>query len=364
MGCDRIGEALSGGIDTPPEFLAVLDIAGYNYFDRRNKRAETYATDDRHMYRERKFVGTENSGPGSTRGEYSDLVPPGPGGTVSRGRNRGTDFEQLWRFARINDWVIGDHYGTAFDYMGESRWPAKQGGGGIIDNCGFIKDSYYLCQSLWTDKPVVHLLPHWNWKGHEGKVIPVLCYTNCDTVELFVNGESYGVEGYWFPRIGRGGPVARQNVPRTTSDLHLTWTVPYQPGTLKAVGTKDGKVVATYEVSTTGEPAAIELTVDRDTIAADRRDVAHFTVRILDAQGRVVPTAGNKIDFDMQGEGKIIGVDGGDPVSHEDCKGKSIKAFNGLCLAIVQSTAKAGRIQMTASSPGLKPSSLAVTTKA
>ena len=364
MGCDRIGEALSGGIDTPPEFLATLDIAGYNYFDRRNKRAETYATDDRYMYRERKFVGTENSGPGSTRGDYSDLVAPVPGGAVGRSRNRGTDFEQLWRFAKINDWMMGDHYGTAFDYMGESRWPAKEGGGGIIDNCGFIKDSYYLCQSLWTDKPVVHLLPHWNWKGHEGKVLPVLCYTNCDTVELFVNGESYGVEGYWFPRIGRGGPVARQNVPRTTSDMHLTWTVPYQPGTLKAVGTKDGKVVATYEISTTGEPAAIELSVDRDAIAADRRDVAHFTVRILDAQGRMVPTANNKIDFDMQGEGKIVGVDGGDLVSHEDCKGKSIKAFNGMCLAIVQSTAKAGRIQMTATSPGLKSSSVTVTTKA
>jgi beta-galactosidase len=316
------------------------------------------------MYRERKFVGTENSGPGSTRGEYSDLVPPLPGGAVGRSRNRGTDFEQLWRFAKLNDWMMGDHYGTAFDYMGESRWPAKEGGGGIIDNCGFIKDSYYLCQSLWTDKTVLHLLPHWNWKGHEGKVLPVLCYTNCDTVELFVNGESYGVEGYWFPRIGRGGPVARQNVPRTTSDMHLTWTVPYQPGTLKAVGTKDGKVVATYEISTTGEPAAIELSVDRDTIAADRRDVAHFTVRILDAQGRMVPTANNKIDFDMQGEGKIVGVDGGDLVSHEDCKGKSIKAFNGMCLAIVQSTAKAGRIQMTATSPGLKSSSVTVTTKA
>jgi beta-galactosidase len=140
--------------------------------------------------------------------------------------------------------------------------------------------------------------------------------------------------------------------------------VPYQPGTLKAVGTKDGKVVVQVEVSTTGEPAAIDLSVDRNAIAADRRDVAHFIVKILDAQGRVVPTAGNKVDFDMQGEGKIIGVDGGDPFSHEDAKGKSMKAFNGLCLAIVQSTAKPGRIQMTATSLGLKSSSVTVTTSA
>jgi beta-galactosidase len=158
--------------------------------------------------------------------------------------------------------------------------------------------------------------------------------------------------------------VARQNVPRTTADLHLTWTVPYQPGTLKAVGTKDGKVVATYEVTTTGEPAAIDLSVDRDAIAADRRDVAHFTVKIVDAQGRIVPIADNEVTFAIEGEGKLIGVDGGDQVSHEDYKGNRMKAFNGLCLAIVQSTAKAGRIQLTASSPGLKSGSVAITTKA
>jgi beta-galactosidase len=251
---------------------------------------------------------------------------------------------------------------TGIDHLGEAQWPAKGSGAGVIDTCGFPKDGYFFCQSQWTDKPMIHLFPHWNWKGKEGRVIPVLCYTNCDTVELFVNGESFGSQGYWFPRIGRGGPVARQNVPRTTSDLHLTWTVPYRPGTLKAVGTKDGKVVLEVEVSTTGEPASIELTVDRDAIAADRRDVAHFIVKILDAQGRVVPTADNEVTFEMQGEGKIIGVDNGYLASHEDYKANHRKAFNGLCMAIVQSTAKAGRIQVTATSPGLKSGTVAVTT--
>jgi beta-galactosidase len=146
--------------------------------------------------------------------------------------------------------------------------------------------------------------------------------------------------------------------------LHLTWTVPYEPGALKAVGVKDGKVVVEMEVATVGEPAAIELSVDRDAIAADRRDVAHFTVRILDAQGRVAPLADNEVSFEIQGEGKIIGVDNGNPVSHEDFKGNRRKAFNGLCLAIVQSTAKAGRIQLTATSPGLKSSSVTITTSA
>jgi beta-galactosidase len=140
--------------------------------------------------------------------------------------------------------------------------------------------------------------------------------------------------------------------------------VPYQPGTLKAVGTKDGKVVAEVEVATTGEPAAIGLSVDRDTITADRRDVAHVTVQILDAQGRIVPVTDNEVAFEIQGEGRIIGVDNGNPDSHEGYKGKSTKAFHGLCLAVVQSTAQPGRIQLTATAPGLRSSSVAITTKA
>jgi len=164
--------------------------------------------------------------------------------------------------------------------------------------------------------------------------------------------------------VRRGGPGAQSRAPQTTLDLHLTWTVPYQPGTLKAVGTKDGKVVAEVEVATAGEPAAIGLSVDREAIAANRRDVAHVTVKILDAQGRAVPVADNEVAFEIQGEGKIIGLDNGNPVSHEDFKGSRRKAFNGMCLAIVQSTAKAGKIQLTATSPGLKSSSVAITTKA
>jgi beta-galactosidase len=126
---------------------------------------------------------------------------------------------------------------------------------------------------------------------------------------------------------------------------------------------KDGKVAAEFVVATTGEPAAIGLSVDRESIAADRRDVAHVTVKILDAQGRVVPIADNEVTFEIQGEGKIIGVDNGNPQSHEDFKGNRRKAFYGLCLAIVQSTAKAGRIQVTASAPGLQSGSAAIDTK-
>jgi beta-galactosidase len=375
MGCDRIAANLGGReVGTPPEFLALLDVAGYNYSDRRRERAEKAYSDDRHAFPARKFVGTENEVMGGVRGDYSELVPPGPGIPSSTGdatpelpralspNHRGTAIEQLVKFTRIYNYASGDFLWSGFDYVRESGWPTTPSG--VMDACGFPKEGYYFCQSQWTDKPMIHLFPHWTWKGKEGKVIPVLCYTNCDTVELFVNGEPFGLQGYWFPRIGYWPrqSVGRSTAPRTTSDLHLAWTVPYQPGTLKAVGTKDGKVVLEVEVATAGEPAAIELTVDRNAIAADRRDVAHFTVRILDAQGRVVPVADNDVSFEIQGEGKIIGVDNGDVMSVESFKGNRRKAFNGLCLAIVQSTVKPGRIQMTATSPGLKSSSVTVTT--
>jgi beta-galactosidase len=263
--------------------------------------------------------------------------------------------------------VSGDYVWTGIDYLGEARWPSKGSGSGVIDTCGFEKDGFYFFQSIWTKDPVVYMYPHWNWQGHEGEYIPVTVYTNCESVELFVNGKSAGVQGYTFPRFGQGGgqqgQALRGRGMRTTGDLHLSWTVPYQPGTLRAVGTKDGKQIVS-EITTAGDPAAISLTVDREAIRADRQDVAHVIVKILDAQGRISPLAANEVTFDVQGEGKLIGLDNGDPQSHEDYKGKTRKAFSGMCLAIVQSTAKPGQIRITASSAGLKPGNVAVTTRA
>src|ERR1035441_2982367 len=151
------------------------------------------------------------------------------------GRGRNIDVEQLWRFVSTYDYVAGDFMWTGIDYLGESRWPGKGSSAGVIDTCGFKKDGFYFYQSQWTDKPVLHLSPHWNWKGREGQFIPVTCYTNCDTVELFLNGKSVGAKGYAFPRYGMedryGNTGARARVPRTTADLHLEWDVPYEPGT-------------------------------------------------------------------------------------------------------------------------------------
>ncbi|MCX6626790.1 MAG: DUF4982 domain-containing protein, partial [Candidatus Solibacter sp.] len=345
VGCDQIAsEPLTNRVR--PEFLAQLDVVGYNYVDRWRDRKEKYFSIDRAAFPQRRVVGTESS---------------------SMGRGRSVDVEQLWRFVSTYDYVAGDFMWTGIDYLGEARWPRKGASSGVIDTCGFKKDGFYFYQSQWTAKPMLHLFPHWNWKGREGQFIPVTCYTNCDTVELFLNGKSVGLKGYAFPRYGMedryGNTGARARVPRTTNDLHLEWDVPYEPGTLKAVGTKDGKVVTTVEVSTTGEPSAVRLSVDRAEIAADRRDVAHITVEILDAQGRLVPTADPEVAFVVEGEGKLIGLDNGDPQSHEDYKATRRKTLNGLALAIVQSTGKSGAIRVAASSPGLQSASLTLSTR-
>jgi beta-galactosidase len=365
VGCDQI---VAEPAAVSSEFLSLLDVVGYNYVDRWRDRAEKYYSIDRHASPQTKVIGTESPSMGGIRGDYGGFFPVISGNAwQGLSSNRGISVEQLWKFVRIYDYVSGDYMWTGIDYLGESHWPAKNSSCGVLDTCGFVKDGYYFYQSQWTDKPMLHLFPHWNWQGREGEFIPVFCYTNCDTVELFLNDKSLGIQGYWFPRSGMqenfGTYPIRNQAPRTTSDLHLAWTMPYQPGTLKAVGVKDGKIVATEEITTTGEPAVIDLTVDREIIMADRRDVAHVTVKILDSQGRLVPVADNEVCFAIHGEGKIIGVDNGNPLSHEDFKSNRRQAFNGLCLIIVQATATPGRIQLTATSPGLRSSSVTISSK-
>jgi beta-galactosidase len=204
---------------------------------------------------------------------------------------------------------------------------------------------------------VLHLFPHWNWAGHEGEVIPVLAYTNCESVELFLNDKSYGTKTLEFPRQGTTGgwnTYARAQVSPTTADLHLAWDVPYEPGVLKAIGRKGGQIVCEEEVRTAGAAVALVLSADRDSLHADARDVAHLTVKVVDAAGTLVPRADPLIVFNLQGAGALIGVDNGDPTSHEDFKASQRKAFNGLALALVQTTAQSGEIRVKVTADGLR----------
>jgi beta-galactosidase len=367
VGCDHISsEPVSDA--ARPEFLALLDVVGYNYVDRWRDRREKYYSIDRHAFPKRCFIGTESESMGGSRGDYRDLFPAeAPAEFLRLRAARNIDVEQLWKFVGVHDYVAGDFMWTGIDHLGEARWPMKGSSTGVIDICGFKKDGFYFYQSQWTNKPVLHIFPHWNWNGKEGRIVPVTCFTNCDTVELFLNGRSLGVKGFAFPRLGMEGRYgnypARAKVTRTTADLHLTWDVPFEPGALKAVGIKDGDIVATTETFTAGEPAALSLSADRESVASDQRDVAHLTIQILDDKGRVVPIADNEITLELEGQGLLRGADNGNPESHEAYKSNRRRAFNGLCLAIVQSTGKSGQIRVTAASPALKSASVIIATE-
>ena len=347
-------------------FLGLQDIVGYNYVDRWNERRELYYSVDRHDHPDWKMIGTENVSVGGLRGQYS-ISPDQPERRPGRSRDYRMGMiqaEQLWKFTAVNDYVIGDFMWTGIDYLGEAMWPNKNSSSGVIDLCGFPKDGYYFYQSQWTKNPMVHLLPHWNWPGLEGKVISVIAYSNCDTVELFLNGKSYGAKAYVFPQQGHSkswNTYSNPYIAPTTSDLHLSWDVPYEPGTLKVVGKKSGKIVS-EERLTTSKPAAIRLSADRQNFRADAHDIVNVKVEIVDENGLVVPTANNAIEFKVEGEGVLIGTDNGNPQDKTQMKSKQRNAYNGLALAVIQSTEKSGSIRITAVSEGLKDAILQVAT--
>ena len=344
-------------------FLQMLDIVGYNYVDRWHERRELFYSIDRQDHPDWKMVGTESSNISGVRGSYvtqfdtTTIRPANMPGVIRA--------EQLWKYVSSHDYVIGDFMWTGIDYLGESRWPGKNAGSGVIDLCGFPKDAYYFYQSQWTQKPMIHVSPHWNWKGREGKIIPVLVYTNCESVELFLNGKSFGTKALEFPRQGNSGGWNRYDRPQvniTTGDLHLSWDVPYEAGTLKAVGKKGGKVVYEEEIRTTGLATSIRLSVDRNEINADARDVAHVKVEVVDENGNVVPNANNQIQLSVTGAGSLIGFDNGNPVDHTSMKSSQRNVFNGLALAIIQSTLNKGNIKISATAPNLKASTIEINT--
>jgi beta-galactosidase len=354
-------------------FTDKLDIVGYNYVDRWGIRRETQYSDDRSAFKDRRFIGTEETGVASTRGLYEfgsllgdndsdDLLILGHGPEGALYLAASIRAAALWRFAATRDYVIGEFTWTGFDYLGESKWPRKLTAFGALDTCGFKKDAFYFYQSIWTKAPMIHLLPHWNWPGREGSVVPVVAYTNCAAVELFLNGKSLGVKAHEFPSEGVTGAwnnFAEPKTEATTADLQLAWDVPYAPGELKAVGyDSHGTIVASASVHTAGKAAKLEISADKVALLSGSRDVASVTVRALDADGVFVPLADNQVTFEISGPAKIIGVDNGDPVSHASYRGLTRALFNGMALAIAQSDDAPGAIHITARAEGLQDAQL------
>jgi beta-galactosidase len=335
-----------------------LDIYGLNY---NHKKYKDFPTN----YPNVKFLGTETTSALETRGYYdtADTIRrwPRDGKTKFTEGNKdwaasaydnvsaywGSTHEETLKEAKKYEHVSGIFVWTGFDYLGEPLpypWPARSSYFGIVDLAGFPKDSYYLYQSEWTNKPVLHLLPHWNWQA--GKSVEVWAYYNkADEVELYLNGKSLGKKS------------------KQGEDLHVMWKVNYEAGTLKAVSRKGGKEVLLREVKTAGAPARIELIADRKNIKADGKDLSFITVRILDKDGNLVPNADHLVNFKVEGEGFIAGVDNGFQASLEPFKASYRKTFNGLCLAIIQAKEKVGTIKITATSKGLTSSSITINTK-
>ena len=298
---------------------SVIEVRGWNYhygpqMDRYHAAHPTQPN-----------FGSEQASVVGTRGIYTNDRPHGyvaaydvvwPGWT--------TTAESWWSFFADRPWMSGAFVWTGFDYRGEPTpywWPCVNSHFGILDTCGFPKDVFYYYQSWWTTNTVLHLAPHWNWPGREGQEILVEAFSNCKEVELFLNGASLGKQAM-------------------KPNSKLSWQVKYAPGTLSAKGLDAaGKVIAETKVETTGEPVAIQLipawwgerprepesndvrrlagTLAPPTLRADGQDVSVFTVSAVDAQGRVVPVAQNKIHFAVEGAGNIIGVGNGDPSCHE-----------------------------------------------
>ncbi|MFL5517773.1 MAG: DUF4982 domain-containing protein, partial [Gemmatimonadales bacterium] len=344
-----------------PEFLNAEDVVGYNYVDRWHQRRELFADQDRHDHPEWRMIGTESdpalNAPGGRYSLGDDSTVARPNYTTGMIRA-----ERLWKWESTHDYFAGDFMWTGIDYLGETTWPGKGFSSGALDITGHPKDSYYLYQSLWTNQPVLHLFPHWNWPGREGQVIPVLAYTNCNSVELFLNGRSLGEKRIEFPAQGTSGgwnSYAEPPVNATTNDLHLSWDVPYAPGVLRAVGRRrDGTVGCQAEVRTAGQAVAIRLSVDRDTITAVQGDVAHVAFEIVDSAGVVVPTSDNLVRFRVTG-GSALALENGDLGNHDPYPSDRQHAFNGRGLAILRA-AQPGRLRLTASADGLRGASVIV----
>ncbi|WP_289062337.1 beta-galactosidase GalB [uncultured Zobellia sp.] len=278
-----------------------------------------------------------------------------------------------------NPTFLGEFMWTGFDYLGEptpyggrdnstngywnADWPVHASYFAPVDLCGFPKDRYYLYQSQWTTEPMVHVLPHWNWEGKEGEEIPVFAYTNCDEVELIVNGKSLGkkvkgVDTTDIPAEFRGFEKGMY-----TSKYRLSWKVPFQPGNLRVIGYKDGKAVAEKIINTAKKASKIRLTADRSQISADGKDLSFIEVDITDADGNLVPLADNQVQFTVEGPGILAAVGNGNSASLESFQDTKIKAFNGKCLLIIKSTEAAGNITVSATSNGLETSKTIIVSK-
>lgn len=370
----RMGEGTGGHENV----ASVFDVVGFNY-------AEANYDSFHEKYPDWVLYGSETSSATRSRGVYSH-----PENTSSHTHDDlqqsdydndhvgwGRTAEDAWKRDRDREYVLGEYIWTGFDYIGEptpyySTFPAKSSYFGAIDTAGFEKDIYYFYQSQWSDEPMVHLLPHWNWENDDsikvdGNKILVKAYTNANSVDLYYNedvnsdelGSLVASDEYEVTDAGYNGQY------KETDDgkLHLEFRVEYKPGKLTAVAKdENGEEIARDVVKTANEAKAIDLSADRQVIEADGYDLSYITVDIVDENGTLVPDANNLVNFEVSGNGVIVGVDNGNAASVERYKDNKREAFNGKALVIVQSTKDAGSFTLIATSNGLTTDTINVYT--
>ena len=327
------------------EMIKGLDVVGFNYIvqnsvDERKRNNPSW-----------KIVGTEETTGCGTRGVYYNDQT---GRMVSMNRDTTHHhvwnvIERGWKFYAERPWAAGVFFWTGFDYRGEPnplKYPAHDSEFGILDYCGFPKDEAWYLKAWWTDEPVLHIFPHWNLKGHEGEEVELWVYSNCEEVELTVNGKR----------------LARKAMPLNG---HLSWKAVYRPGRVVATGYKHGRRILTQTIETTKPASRIVAEADRNTLAADGRDVAVVTVKLVDSKGRLVPDASQMLTLHVEGDGRILGVGNGDPAwLGEDhpaapaCHDFCVPAFNGLAQVLVQSGPSASSLTLSVSAPTLQATSL------
>ncbi|WP_348824512.1 beta-galactosidase GalA [Flavobacterium aestuarii] len=287
--------AFSGGIGSNG-ITTVMDLLGINYIVNKS-------TDKQHeLFPDQCIWGTEEGSTNATRGEYyrdnqKHIMPAYDKAPSSSF----ISIEKGWKHYNSRPYLSGMFIWTGFDYRGEPtpfEYPSTGSYFGMVDQCGFYKDTAWYLKAWWQGEPVLHLLPHWNWAGKENQSIEVWAYSNCDEVELFLNKKSLGKKAM-------------------EKDGHLEWNVNYMPGTLEAIGYKNGKKIVTETVKTTGTAVALNLSSDKNSIAAEKNDIAMIAVSTKDKSGLSVPIADNEVTFTITGPGKIIGVGNGNPTSLE-----------------------------------------------
>lgn len=348
-GMDQVDSVLDNG------FAAMLDIPGFNY--RAHRYEEAYERLPQNI-----VLGSETSSTVSSRGVYKFPAERRAGAMYDDHQSSSYDLEYCswsnipdidFALAEDYDWTIGQFVWTGFDYLGEpspydtNAWPNHSSMFGIIDLASIPKDRYYLYRSIWNkDEETLHILPHWNWEGYEGKPIPVFVYTNYPSAELFVNGKSYG----------------RQTKNRQTVEnrYRLMWhNVTYEPGEVKVIAyDADGKAVAEKNVYTAGKPHHIELQTDYTSLKADGKDLAYVTVRVVDKEGNLCPTDGRRLNFRVKGAGSYRASANGDPTCLDLFHLPQMHAFNGMLTVIVQAGETAGNLELQVSAKGLKTARL------